>query len=207
MGVLPWAASSDAFATRPSKAIPESSINAWFPNRTVCPFTWATIPLPGIAWNSDTAANSSPRFWASLTIASPNGCSEPRSADAANSKSSCSELPSAAEATRSVTTGFPVVRVPVLSKTTVSTLWAISRACACLISTPISAPLPVPTMIAVGVASPSAHGQAIISTETKTNVENVKAGAGPSSIQNRKAAPAAIMTAGTKYAATWSANR
>ena len=43
---------------------------------------------------------------------------------------------------------------------------AISSASPPLIRMPRSAPRPVPTMMAVGVASPSAHGQAMISTAT-----------------------------------------
>ena len=68
--------------------------------------------------------------------------------------------------TTSVTTGRPTVRVPVLSKTTVPTRCSSSSASALLISTPSSAPLPVPTMIAVGVASPIAQGQAMTRTPT-----------------------------------------
>ena len=41
-----------------------------------------------------------------------------------------------------------------------------SSASAFLISTPACAPRPTPTMIDIGVARPSAHGQAMISTET-----------------------------------------
>ena len=60
----------------------------------------------------------------------------------------------------------PSVIVPVLSRTIVSSLCAVSSASAERIRTPFSAPLPVPTMIDSGVASPSAHGQAMISTDT-----------------------------------------
>ena len=56
--------------------------------------------------------------------------------------------------------------MPVLSNTTVVSLPAISSASPPLIRMPFSAPLPVPTMIAVGVARPRAHGQAMISTVT-----------------------------------------
>ena len=38
----------------------------------------------------------------------------------------------------------------------------------------------------------------MIKTETSTRVEKVRTGAGPSSIQNAKAAKEAIITAGTK---------
>ncbi len=41
---------------------------------------------------------------------------------------------------------------------------------------PFSAPLPVPTMIDVGVASPRAQGQAMISTATALISANVRAG-------------------------------
>ena len=56
--------------------------------------------------------------------------------------------------------------VPVLSTTSVLTFSSTSSAAASLTSTPAIAPLPVATMIAIGVAKPSAHGQAIIRTAT-----------------------------------------
>ena len=40
------------------------------------------------------------------------------------------------------------------------------------ISIPFSAPIPVETIIDVGVASPKAHGHAM--TKTDTNIENAK---------------------------------
>ncbi len=67
-----------------------------------------------------------------------------------------------------VTCGRPTVSVPVLSTTSVSTFSSRSSASAFLISTPASAPRPMPTMIDIGVARPSAHGQAMISTVTAT---------------------------------------
>ena len=65
-----------------------------------------------------------------------------------------------------VTAGRPSVSVPVLSITRVSIFSNRSSASAFLISTPAPAPRPTPTMIDMGVARPSAHGQAMISTET-----------------------------------------
>ena len=62
--------------------------------------------------------------------------------------------------------GLPLVSVPVLSTTSVSTFSSVSSASALRINTPACAPRPVPTMIAIGVASPSAQGHAIISTAT-----------------------------------------
>ena len=72
--------------------------------------------------------------------------------------------PSAAIA--SVSFGLPSVSVPVLSTISVSTLAKRSSASASLTSTPACAPRPVAVMIDIGVASPSAQGQAMISTET-----------------------------------------
>ena len=49
---------------------------------------------------------------------------------------------------------------------------------------PASAPRPVPTMIAVGVARPIAHGQAMTSTLTNAVSANVRRGSGPPTIQS-----------------------
>ena len=68
--------------------------------------------------------------------------------------------------TTAVTAGLPSVSVPVLSTTSVSTFSMRSSASAFLISTPAWAPRPTPTMIDIGVASPSAQGQAMMSTAT-----------------------------------------
>ena len=65
----------------------------------------------------------------------------------------------------SVTTGSPLVMVPVLSRTTIPVFPISSSAAAVLKRTPCFAPIPFPTMIATGVASPSAQGQLITRTE------------------------------------------
>ncbi len=63
--------------------------------------------------------------------------------------------------------GLPSVSVPVLSTTSVSTCSQVARSPRrCLNRTPACAPRPSPTMIDIGVASPSAQGQAMISTAT-----------------------------------------
>ena len=62
--------------------------------------------------------------------------------------------------------GLPSVSVPVLSTIRVSTLRRFSIAAASRNSTPCVAALPVATMIDIGVASPSAQGQAMMSTAT-----------------------------------------
>ena len=55
--------------------------------------------------------------------------------------------------------------VPVLSRATICVRPVASRLAAVLKSIPLFAPFPFPTIIATGVASPSAHGQLITSTE------------------------------------------
>ena len=99
----------------------------------------------------------------------------------------------------------PVVTVPVLSSTTVSTRRVDSRTSGPLMSTPSCAPRPVPTSSAVGVASPRAHGHAMISTATAA----VKALAvpAPAPSQNPSVATASAMTTGTNTADTRSARR
>ena len=97
--------------------------------------------------------------------------------------------------------------VPVLSSTMVSSLCAVSRASAERIRMPAPAPLPVPTMIDSGVARPSAHGQAMISTDTADTSAKVSAGAGPTTNHTANVAMAIAMTTGTKYAEIASASR
>ncbi len=67
---------------------------------------------------------------------------------------------------------------------------------------PISAALPVPTMIEVGVASPIAQGQAMISTATAFTSPRVSAGAGPNTSHTRNVSAAAAITAGTNQSVT-----
>jgi hypothetical protein len=75
-----------------------------------------------------------------------------------------SSSPSAASA--ATRRGRPSVSVPVLSKATTSMRCASSSASASLIRMPWRAATPVPAMMAVGVARPSAQGQAMTSTAT-----------------------------------------
>src|SRR5207245_6630218 len=101
----------------------------------------------------------------------------------------------------SVTDGCPFVRVPVLSKIIVLILPASSNWSPPLIRIPFSAPLPVTTNRAAGVAIPSAQGHAMITTETKARRE--KASQIPATkYENRQEAVAINMTAGTQEAET-----
>ena len=77
---------------------------------------------------------------------------------------------------------------PVLSKTTASIPAASSSASPPRIRMPASAPLPVPTMIAVGVARPMAHGQAMTTTVMNATRAWVSRGSGPRTNQSPKVA-------------------
>ena len=84
-----------------------------------------------------------------------------------------------------------------MSKTTVSTLLASSRYSPPLKSTPLWAPLLVPTRSAAGVAMPRAHGHDITTTETKTSMEKPNP-MWPKKYHERLATAAAAITTGTK---------
>ena len=100
------------------------------------------------------------------------------------------------------TFGLPSVSVPVLSMTSVSIFSMRSSASAFLISTPACAPRPTPTMIDIGVARPSAQGQAMISTLTAATRPKAKRGSGPNMAQAANASSATAITAGTNQADT-----
>ena len=86
--------------------------------------------------------------------------------------------------TRSVRSGRPLVSVPVLSKATRVTSWARSSAAASRMRMPRRAAAPVPTMIAAGVARPSAQGQAM--TRTATAFSTAADTSAPAAHQPRK---------------------
>ena len=69
---------------------------------------------------------------------------------------------------------------------------------------PFSAPLPVPTMIATGVARPSAQGQEM--TSTAMPIESANSTVCPSSSQVAAAITAMQMTTGTNTPLTLSAS-
>ena len=104
--------------------------------------------------------------------------------------------PGRATATIETTRGFPSVSVPVLSKTRVSTRSRTSSASAFFTSTPAAAPRPVPTMIDIGVASPSAHGQAMIRTATALTSACASRGSGPMIAQATNVMSATRITPG-----------
>ena len=69
------------------------------------------------------------------------------------------------------------------------------------------APRPVPTMIDMGVASPSTQGHAMISTATALTSAYAIRGSGPHPAQAMNVTTATATTAGTKYDETVSARR
>ena len=175
---------------------------------TFCP-SRAVTPRPGAAAKSSTMRATIPHVSHSAIIASASGCSLERSSAAASLSSAFSLMagePSARVATTiSVTAGLPRVTVPVLSSTTVPTLRRFSSASALLNRMPISAPLPVPTIMATGVARPSAHGQLITSTATAEVSASLMLPV--SAIHTTKVAAEITNTTGTNTPATLSASR
>ena len=131
---------------------------------TLRPPARASTPWPGVAGKTRAGYGFRPRADASARMARASGCSLADSAAAASASTSSSVQPPAVRIR--TTAGRPSVSVPVLSSTTVSMRLACSSDAALFTSTPSCAPRPMPTMSAAGVASPSAHGQAMTSTAT-----------------------------------------
>ena len=126
-------------------------------------------PLPGTALKSSTVpsslalASKLSSFSTPAITAFASGCSLLLSIAYAFIRSSSRLTPAAGYT--SVIIGAPLVMVPVLSRTTTFALPVSSRDTAVLNMIPCLAPTPFPTMIATGVASPSAQGQLMTSTE------------------------------------------
>jgi hypothetical protein len=132
------------------------------------PSTIPRTPMPVVELNSSAFESASPRRRASATMASASGCSLPASRLAAMRSTSSSAYPGTAAAEWNE--GLPTVSVPVLSTTSVSMRRSDSIASASRKRMPLVAPRPVATMIDIGVASPSAHGQAMMSTDTAFSI-------------------------------------
>eukprot|EP01031_Cornospumella_fuschlensis_P010526 gene10525-12893_t len=118
------------------------------PVSTRRPSTTPTTPLPTGESKSLTAGMLIPCASAARTTAWARGCSEARSIPAARRSSSSRSNPS--RATTWVTEGRPSVRVPVLSKITVSISASTSTACSLRTSTPWRASRPADVSIAAG---------------------------------------------------------
>ena len=112
-----------------------------------------------------TGGRSMPAARAPAAMARAIGCSEASSSDAGEPQQLVA-VDAGGRRRRRRAPSCPVVTVPVLSSTIVSTRRVDSSTSGPLMRMPSWAPRPVPTMIAVGVARPRAHGQAMISTAT-----------------------------------------
>ena len=156
--------SASARDSRSALGTPPSLRSVALPTATARPSIVPVTPLPVTEANPLTSFSAMPRFLAEVMIAAASGCSLARSRLAPSASTVASSKPPAG--TTATTRGFPSVKVPVLSATSVSIFSSRSSASASLISTPAVAPLPIPTMIDIGVASPSAQGQAMMTTET-----------------------------------------
>ena len=119
--------------------------------------------MPGRALKSLTSCAWMPSSPAFTSTAFARGCSLFFSRENASSSSCRSVIPSAG--ITSVTLGSPLVMVPVLSRATISIFPVSSRETAVLNMIPCFAPIPLPTIMATGVASPRAQGQLMTSTE------------------------------------------
>ena len=94
-----------------------------------------------------------------------------------------------------------MVSVPVLSMTRAFILRRFSSAVASLINICFCAALPMPTMRAVGVARPMAHGQAMTNTEMAERMACGRAALPPVIHQVRKVTSERKVTTGTKTSA------
>ena len=206
MAVRPAAAACSAAATSGVTSTPRAAISARLPTRTARPSTAASTPWPGTASNECSAGTRRPRSAAAPTIAWATGCSLPASAAATRASTASSVQP--AVVLTDARAGVPRVIVPVLSSTTAVTRRAVSSASPLPMRMPSSAARPVPTMTAVGVASPSAQGQAMISTAIVVVIAIVSPPvSGPNSAQATKVAAASSSTIGTNQVETRSASR
>ena len=115
--VRPLAASSSRRARMEPASTPSRTISWRLPTTTLRPPTSATAPCPGTLRKVDGAAGSTPCCAAYRTMAPASGCSDSCSTEATRVRSSVSSMPSVRT---SVTSGSPLVSVPVLSMTTVS---------------------------------------------------------------------------------------
>ena len=162
-GVLP-SPESLSVSARSSSGISEfSEMNFTLPPRSAEPFSFAESPLPGRAVNSSVSCGAAPFSEQYAMTAEASGCSLRDSSAQAELSSSPRVTPAAG--ITSVTAGSPFVMVPVLSSATMLTFPVSSSETAVLNSMPFFAPMPLPTIIATGVARPSAHGQLMTSTE------------------------------------------
>ena len=162
-GVFPCSESASACSCNSFGISVLLPIKLRLPPTKVLPDNTAVSPFPGSAEKSATSNAFFPSSSPFCITAFANGCSLFASNAIASSKSVSCVYPSAG--IMSVTFGSPSVMVPVLSSATTLTFPVFSKVAAVLNKIPFFAPTPFPTIMATGVASPSAHGQLMTSTE------------------------------------------
>ena len=171
--VAPVASASEmAESADGGRGIPSSRNQLTRPARRSAPSSpSAETPSPGWLRSSRTGCEESSRSRAAAVSARAMGCSEADSSEAVTLSASSLDRESGEFALPSgrMTDSndiAPLVKVPVLSRRIVSILRVRSRTSAEEMRIPICAALPEPTRRAVGVARPSAQGQATTSTAT-----------------------------------------
>ena len=194
--VTPRESSHDARPTNTSESPPEGVS------------TSADTPRPAWFENPRIDEAATPRAPAPATMARAIGCSDADSTAAARPRIVSSDSRSLFDSGRVTMLSsdiLPVVTVPVLSRTIVSIVRVCSSVSADLMTIPSWDARPDPTRRAVGVAKPSAHGQATTSTATPA----VKAFCrdAPAISQPIKVSSAMPMTTGTKTPERRSASR
>ena len=172
-----------------------SSRRRALPTATSSPWTFPVIPLPVMEVKSVAVPILVPRSLAPLTIACASGCSLAFSKAAAGPRRVWMSKPW--KGSTVISFGLPSVRVPVLSTTSVSIFSSVSSASALRIKMPAIAPRPVPTMIDIGVARPSAQGHAMMRTATALTSACAILGSGPYTAQIANVAIATPITMGT----------
>ena len=149
--------------TRCADSIPCSASRRSLPMRISRPATVPTTPRPVWLRKSLTGRRGSARWSAAARMARARGCSLACWTAAASWNSSASVPRRVSVADQR---GLAGGEGPRLVEDHASCVWARSREATSLIRMPARAAAPVPAMMAVGVARPSAQGQAITSTDT-----------------------------------------
>ena len=202
IGIFPESASWQAVWRASRGTLHQPSMNSALPAAISFPSSTPASPPPGKVSNSETSPQLTPSALAFASTALASGCPLFFSSITAILSRRSGLTPFCGS--RSVTSGVPEVRVPVLSSTTVFILPVCSSAVAVLNNMPLRAPVPLPVTMATGVASPRAQGQ--LTTSTATACESATPACSPASIHPAKVTSAIRITAGTNTADTLSAS-
>ena len=175
------------------------------PTSTAWPSTVPTTPTPGTLRNSVTGGSSP----SSRARSGRDGLRDRmlgRRLDRAREPEHVCTARTVRAASPRASSMRPSVTVPVLSSTTVVIRLVRSSTSGPLMRMPSWAPRPVPTMRAVGVASPSAQGQAMIRTATaaeNASVASPVATSQPTSVARERASTIGTKTLETRSTSRW----